>query len=569
MRADPSVTASADFRRVAALPRRRVSAADAEALVEPWTRRLALRPDAKLRRWQAYSLQMLREHRDRGVFLGLPVGQGKRLISWLAPTVVGAQRPLLLLPGGHKGQCQGDFAKFVGVWRAPRPPIKLLGFEDLRAAKSADFLERFAPDLIMIDEADLLRNWDDTAVIRLDIFVRAESPVVLSEAGSLGRIPLDMMHHLAWCLGDQAPVPLDHDEAELWSAALVGEATQCGAPPGVGALTGLAGPGTWAPTRLEQARAAYRIRLNETPGVLIVDEDSCTQPLNVSFPRAPEDATIEAAFQLFRETDVLPGGEEATDALSRYRLSGELGTGQYPVWDPPAPEDWIAAYKAKNAFVRDRLASYRRSVRAPLHTEAQVLARYRTEAVVREWQEIRGTFRPRSVPQWISSSVVEWAVELSASSPMLVWCWNRAVAEAIAALGQLPHYGAKGLDTKTRRYIEQGDASRSAVLSIKANLRGRNLQAWSDNLILNPPQSGFDLEQVIGRTARANQAKPVHVRIALTSGDIEARFSIARLEAALTQSTSGLTQKILAAKITPPEPADRSSPFRWAIGDKS
>src|SRR5690348_3444827 len=92
---------SPDFRRVRALPQREVTLAAGEAASDLLTPELTTpagkRNGARLRPWQALGLLELMDH--GGAFLGLSAGSGKTLITFLAPVVMQAKRPLLIVPG--------------------------------------------------------------------------------------------------------------------------------------------------------------------------------------------------------------------------------------------------------------------------------------------------------------------------------------------------------------------------------------------------------------------------------------------------------------------------------------
>src|SRR5690606_15032496 len=107
----------------------------------------------------------------------------------------------------------------------------------------------------------------------------------------------DIAHLLRWTRADWSPVPKRPQDLEEWSLALdmnVGQ-TKRMSP---GALLQLASAEDLAAggSDMAVARRAFQRRLAETPGVIIVNESDCDQPLTVDFYMAPEDSAIDQAY---------------------------------------------------------------------------------------------------------------------------------------------------------------------------------------------------------------------------------------------------------------------------------
>lgn len=562
-----SVTRTPDLIRVLGLPRRRLDEKEARELAADLTSMLALKPTEALRPWQG---QILHEAiLCRGVYAGAPVGLGKTLLGWLAPVVLDAQRPMLLIPGGLRADTYAFHQHYLGRWRRCEAGIRIVSFDELARVENVDLLERERPDLLIIDEADSLRNSKASAVKRIGRYVGDYEPMVCAWTGTPGRLSIgDVAHMLVWCLKDGAPVPLKPGEAAFWAMA-IDEASgyRAASRPYPGALAELGGGDT-----LSGVRAAFKSRLIETPGVVIVDGDTCGQPLTIRQVVAPSDPVLEPHFERFRKKHVTPDGWPLSDALSVYRHAGELGSGLYLRWDPRPPEWWLGPRSGFCAFVRKVIDDD-----IGLDTELAVIRAFPDEDPVREWLAVRDRFKPNSVPVWLSDSVVKFAAEWVTSdpSPGCVWTWNVAFGDALAAVTRLKYYGAGGLDrfgdsiSKLPCYgVNPGRAPvPSIILSGQANQRGRNLQAWARNLLINPPRSARYLEQCFGRTHRAGQERPVTVDVLMTSGDTFDGFEASIREASFGRETFGITQKLLrAAIVRATRPAD--STYRWRNPDK-
>ncbi len=555
-----TVPRSACWERIDALPRRRVTEADAAAWADALTRELrapGAPASAALRPWQGYALAEIAAH--RGLWGALPVGLGKTLILYLACVVLGSRRPVLVVPANLRDKTHADFRAYVGVWRAPNPMPRLVSREELALDTNARLLESIAPDALLVDESDDLANRKSSACKRIDRLVRDRDDlaVVMLTGTPSRKSILAYWHHLCWALREGAPVPHRESEALTWAAAL--DDTR-GPPP--------AQPGPMGRTRAE-AREWYRARLLETPGVLIVDGDSAGKvPLSVHVRYAREDATIDAHYERFLLTNQNPAGVEVTDALSRWKMDSFLGSGYWQYYDPEPPLAWREARKAFAALCRDAIEASERTS-APIDTELQVRRRFAGHAVVKAWEAFAG-YKPPTRAEWFSASALETAIAWlgEARTPAIVWCGGVEFAEALATATRLPYYGPKGRDQQGRG-LHAARATGHIIVSWNANKKGFNLQAWERQAIWQPPQSAKWLEQIWGRVHRAGRTRPVHVDVFATSGGTVDAFRSAIAEASFARSTVALTQKILRADITyDTVRKNESNRFRWASRTK-
>jgi hypothetical protein len=383
---------------------------------------------------------------------------------------------------------------------------------------------------------------------------------VVAMTGTLTRNSiLGYWHLLRWCLGeDQMPVPASRAEAEAWALVLDNKPPRSGFRPKPGPLGGT----------VEEARAWYLDRLDHTPGVLLVDEDSAEGiPLTVRFKVAPACPKIDAAFDRLRTRWESPSGEPVSDALSMLRIEGQAGCGLYTYFDPPPPPEWSAARKDVAAFIRKRIAETRHALK-PLDTDAQVLRRHPEHPAVVEWQRVRKRFDPlkASRVKWLSDAtlnrVARWiAAQQKAGRVCIVWTGSVEFGQRLAQVAGVPYYGREGKELGTGRDLHNADPTSSMVCSWHANKRGFNLQAWREHAIVYPPQSAKYLEQVFGRAHRAGQTKPVRFTVFLTSGGTLDAFYRAVSEAQFAKGTAKSTQKILKAAID--DPPELPEGLRW------
>lgn len=555
-----AVPDTTDFRRVAALPRRRIDRRVAEA----WARELTPifrvpGSRAELRPSQALALAEIVE--NRGALLGLPVGTGKTLVCELAAVALQAKRSILVVPANLREKTYADRSALQADWRIANPPPRLVSREELALQANALLLDQIRPDLILIDEGDELANADSAAAKRIDRYILAHPEViVVILTGTLSRNSImGYWHLLCWALRERAPVPMCQGEAQQWALALDEKGPR-------GSRSGQMSSGPLGETQ-DQARRWYAARLTETPGVVIVDEDSAAGvPLTVRVRLAAECPILDEHFRNFLLTQTNPDGHPVSDPLSRWRIDGQLGCGHYTKWDPPPPLEWRAARLEFARFVRGRIEASARG-RRPLDTEAQVVRAFPEHPAVTGWLDVRDEYDPEanSVTVWLSDVTVDTAIAWLAESaePGIVWCGSVPFAQRLAARTGLPYYGREGKDQRGRGL--HAAPVENLISSWHANKKGFNLQAWTRQLIVHPPQSAKWFEQIFGRSHRAGQTRPVFVDVLATSGGTIDSFEAALDEASFVRETVGMTQKISRAKLQRARPRiAESNKFRWA-----
>jgi hypothetical protein len=577
----PSVRLTVDFERIERLPRRVLDPLDADAwaavftdeLLAPGALEKALaegRPPPAIRRWQgacfAEAVAM------RGGFWVLPVGFGKTILSRYVGSILGALRPILILPANmiRSGKTEADFKSYLGVWRSDCWP-RLVTREELALEKNARLLEELDPDCIVIDEADELANWESAAVARLDAFImkrtRQQCAVFcMSGTPTRGSI-LAYWHLLRWTLRDDAPVPSKRSEARLWAAAIDQQKS---------ALDGArVDPGPLGPNRAAALRW-YRERLQQTPGVIIIDGDSATKadgtpiPLRIEARLAKECPTLDEAFRRFGVDQQMPDGAVCAAPLERWRNEGFLGCGLFPRYRKPGPpQEWRDERRRRSqAFAKLCREAIRnsRGWRDPQHTEAQVRRKFAGHPAIVEWDEYADDPWAKEIV-WISEATLETAEAFLAESaePAIIWTGGVEFGKALAARLGLSYYGREGRD-QYKRALHAAPPGRSFVCSWYANKKGFNLQAWTRHAVFNPPTSAKWLEQLFGRAHRSGvDERGVTFTLFATSGGTLDAIDAAIAEAGFARTSVGPTQKILRAKVTRERPSRTdSNRFRWA-----
>lgn len=608
MTAIPAVPDSPEFRRIYNLPRRVLAghvADDTRSLaplqIPDWRTALGVHDGVGPRYWQSVAASEL--HWNRGLFAAMPVGIGKTWLSYVAAHCVGATRPLLFVPAMAVEKTRIEFKELARHWVQPQPLPLIATYHDLTQKKNVRMLETIRPDLIIFDECDQLRNLETgSAPIRVDRFFTANPSVMcVAMTGTIGRKSYqDYAHIMRWCLKERSPLPLFEGPLWQWCQALDDDDLIGMARWRPGVLMHLAEAITaeehalleadpWlSDGGLGRARAGVLKRMIETPGVLIVDESTCDQPLTIDFIRAPVDRVIDEAFYLYGKTSERPDGVVLMDNLSKFNHVDALGEGFWERWDPPAPGEWIAARKAWFETVKTAKETTRHTP-FPLDTEAAVAEAMPNDETLLEWRKCEAQtwpgiygdkpFEPNPVATWYSASVVYTAAQWieyweARGEKVLVWARSRPMAQGIMSVTNTPYYGSKGM--RHDQYFKPGKESienckrnadgspiSSAILSFDANYKVRNLQRYNRQLIIGWNGAANEVEQWLGRTHRSGQERPCYTTILLTSKQTLRCFRKTLQEARGVVQRNGHTQKILEATIAPYPADDQDASPRW------
>lgn len=559
------VQPSADLERILSVPRRSWGLEDARGVARDLT--AALRTPAGTQTLLEHqALALLEIGIYGGAYLPLPVGAGKTLISLLAarmrPEIV---RPLILTRASLVEKTKIEEIEYRKNWILPSF-FRVESFERMSRVGAAGFLESYAPDLIIVDEAHALKNKGAAVTRRVFRYLRQNPRVLLvaMTGSSIGTSIRDVAHIMGRCLGARSPLPHHHHDVEEWAAALdVGGRARRLEP---GALLRLAS----SPD--EDARSAVCRRILETPGIVAMRGTTTDIPIQIRSHVADHDDAQTAALAALRTTGETPDGELAEDAIAIWRHAREISLGFYSVWDPPAPLEWKHARREWHAWCRDILESNRRDL-----DSAEQLARHlrahpdhypEAAASLERWRVVEPSFRPNPKARWISGSAIDWIARYLAKDkrPAIVWTDRPVVGEALRALLGIPYYGEEGTDAATGAYIGHARGQTIATSS-RAGATGHNLQAFSRNLCLDIPRSPIAWEQRIGRTHRPGQTADL-ISVDLLFGvreDVSA-FAAAQEYAANVEALTGAPQKLCSADCTevlaPDEIEGKKEP-RW------
>lgn len=534
-----AVQDSTELQRILDVPRRVWEPDQAATLASQLT--AALRTTAgtwNLRPVQAIAL--FEASRMRGLFAPIRVGGGKTLLSGLLPTVLGARRPMLLLPAHLREKTLAEFEELRIHWRIP-PHVWITSYQELGRAAAAERLEEILPDAILADECHYLKNRQAAVTKRVARYMKAHpSTAFCGMSGTVTKRSISDFAHLTWwALKSTNPVPEDFPTLQEWMRALdVNVAPHRRLAPG--ALTALgSGP----------IREEFRDRLTQSPGVVATQEPPLPIQLTVRSTVLTAPAEVDTAFHRLRTRWVTPDGWEIADGIAVWRHAREFSSGFFYKWDPRPPRDWQDARRGWMSAAREILGNNRRNLDSELQAREAVRAGLYPWATpfLEEWERIKDTFEPNTVPVWVSDHAVQYALQWARQNPQgIVWVEHRATGERLADLG-LPYYGRQGIDHRTGQRIENHRGG-ACVASVVACGTGRNLQHFRQNLIMSAPPNGAQWEQLLGRTHRDGQeAEEVTVEVLMGSREDVAGFWRAVDDSAYMESMTGQAHKLVHA----------------------
>ncbi len=469
----------------------------------------------------------------RGLFADMPIGSGKTLVTLLAPTLTNAQRPVLIIPASLRVKTKREFAIYFANWHVRLP--KLVSYQALGLPQHAEMLLKLAPDLLMLDEGHFARNLDAAVSRRIKRAIEQLRPIVASLSGTLVTSQLmDYHHHAIWSLGVNAPVPLQHEDAQRWANAL---------DRNVGSLkrTSLGA--------LEQIPNGFHEHFGTRCGVVPTDGAACNASIQIALWHPKLSDVLVRTIAKVEETGMRPDGEPLDDWDIADCVS-QLALGFYYVWDPLPPDWWLRPRRGWRMYARAVLDEHLEAFDSELQivnaldhgSKPHPPAATEGAELLKMWRAIRDKFKPNPVPVWLDDSPLRQAIA-HVKPGTLMWVKYRHAGFRLDALG-IPYYGG-GTNP------EQAPPGSTIAVSIAAHGTGKNLQAWHRNMFLTLMANADAWEQGLGRTHRAKQeSDTVYVEI-IHAIDYHARvIDRVKSEARANAKAKRRKQKLLVADWT-------------------
>lgn len=578
-----AIEIDAEYRRIDALPRRTWTEAQEQAAVVHYTRELRLPHGQQvLRPIQAVSLAEAQFR--RGMLGGIYVGEGKTLLSALLATVLQLQRPVLIIPSSLVEKTREEFDGYSKHWKMPRN-LEIVSFELLSRAGRADMLTNLRPDGVIVDEVHKFKNPKAACTRRAArLFDAYPQTIFCGMSGTLITDQLkDIWHMSKWAFGVNSPLPIVKSIVDAWDLAL--SETQFSMQPGAllrwpvsEELRAL------ATSQRSYARFAVQTRMVETLGFVKSKEgDGPSCSLYIASKRPAVADVTRKHFKRLREEWETPNGYAFTEGVELWRHARELALGFHYEWDPRPPDGWIQARRIWARVVRKVIEASDRSDGAKLDTEKmvrdavafglwdgfRVKIEPNVEGEINEsymitapqalthWQKWEPHYKISQVVVWHDDSVLRFCAEWMKKTRGIVWVEHTAFGHALAKLTGASFYAEKGLDSHGNFIMTHAKAGTPMIVSRAPNATGRNLQAWSHNLITSLSSNPTINEQLLGRTHRKGQlADTVEVDVLISCREQFDAMIKAKNRAQYVQQTMGQTQRLIMADIQWPRDSD-------------
>lgn len=521
-----------------------------------------------------------------GILGPIGVGHGKTLLDLLVSMVLpDVKTAVLLLPPNLKAQLLEIDWHFYGQhWKLPnlaggrwlvpgRPTLHVVAFSELSGSRATDLLHRLRPDVVVVDEAHSVRNRTAARTKRfLRYFNDHRNVRLFAWSGTLTSRSLKDYAHLSnLALGEGSPTPLHWPTVEEWAGHL--DPSEFRSPPG----------------RLSQfgpdARIGFAQRVVESQGVISSgDTASCQASLVISERPFTAPKVVLTHLEELDATWTRPDGEELVDAMSVGRCARELSCGFYYRWRWPRKEPtevierWLKVRKEWRKELREKLKLSRPHMDSPLLCTKAAIRWYKGYTHVErdesgaeverrivpprttsgplpvwpslcwpEWEEVHDTAKPETEAIWLDEGFVEDCLAWLADGPGLLWYEFDGLAQRVHQRARERRIAVTragpGADGNQAVLGLQG--TEAVVASIRAHGTGKNLQQFSRNLVANPPSSGSDWEQLLGRTHRAGQKEDlVSVEVYRHTEAVRKAVEKARDLSEYIEETFGATQKL-------------------------
>lgn len=531
---------TAEFQRIEDLPR-----VDFNVVGTEWRQNLqdALATShgtMQLLPWQAAALVYTFQY--GGLFTAAGVGAGKTLVSLLIPVIMGALRPLLMLPAAAREKTYDEIPMYRRHFKL-HAHLQIMSYEELSRISGVDALNALRPDIIVCDEAHRLKALDAARTRRFTRYFKANPKVKF--AGMSGTPTTTSLHEYAHflrlALGADAPVPRTQHELDMWADA-IDKAPQRIMQSGV--LERWCEPG-------ENVQQGWQRRLGSTPGIILTTSSSSDAKIQFDTRTPPVPENVAQAIKALYNKWVTPGGEECRYAMELWRHGRELSCGFYYRWVWPKDrcgveqvnEEWMLARAAWFKFVRHVIQYNTSRAKQPLDSPKAV-----ENAVVNgdiysdeysNWMAIRDEYTPAVEPVWLNDFLVDDVIAEARTRNALVWVEHQAFGARLWRKG-FPYLGPKA----TQREIVESRGS--VALSQKAHCEIKNLQNRCDNIVVSPSASGAQWEQLIGRTHRQGQkSDTVRVTTYAHTHPFTDSMESAFAAAVYMQNSMGQPQKLL------------------------
>lgn len=514
------------------------------------------KPDGSMKLFPLQSAALNEAAKTGGGVFMLGCGVGKTLISLLLAPRMGCVRPLLLIPASLREKTVAEAAKYATHFSFPMP--ELLNYEMLSRPKGISSLKDYAPDLIICDEAHMVKDINSTRTQRLGLYLMENpSTKLVCMSGTLfNKSVADFAHLSDWALEGLSPVPRNHRDVYMWDALLRGEAEAY--------MHTLFNP-MYSAWGRAGAREAVFNRLKSAQGVLLTLDEAVPCSLNITLRnvklpdnlrKAINDAVnVEGPMTSILQNAGIEDIDKLTasqhlwdnpDSVMLHALS-QMASGllYFWEWENGVPDkEWLESRKKWRKAVRTILELSIEGFDSPSlifdgFEELPAEVQHHYGDAYTSWDQERVKPEPPRGVVWISEYLIDDVEKWISTQkePVLIWVDNIAFATKLSDRLGVPYYGG-GVQFDTEN-------PHTCVLSIASHGTGKNLQAWSNNLVVAAIASPQIYEQMIARTHRTGQQADTVNFTFYNHSVFGAAFNSGVRQAIVVGETTGQKQRIV------------------------
>lgn len=517
------------------------------------------KPSGTMKAWSEQIEALEQAKAAKGLFAPMGVGAGKTLVCWLLPTVLNAPNAVILTEAKLVAQMLAERDKYAPHFNI-RDDIEVKSYDWISHANNQDYLAARRPSVIIADEGHALRNPSAVRVKRfLNYVYENEDCMFCVLSGTITKRSLKDFGHLAErALRDGNFMPNAYAEAAAWAEAL--DPPRMGPPRPAGALLRLMPHDTDEGGKQKRARMQFQRRMAASRGVMASTESALGSPLKIKYEKWNHSAEVKKAIKNLDKVWERPDGWELVDILDKARIMRSLFVGGYYRFKNPTEEQlellrlradmskqvhaWLKSHRSSPIDSPGLLLKAVRQQSAPGQHVGPVVGNSAVNEAVKAHDVLAERVElPETEWVWVCKEfmfeVIAWALRRR----VCIFTDQVEFGRELADWGGWPYYGA---GEKASKDILGETGRRCIVASYHAHGTGRNLQMFSDALVLAGIPNGETWEQLLGRLHRPGQVADIvtyHVP-SFFEDDVDR----AKVDSKYIQGTLGNKQKLLMAR---------------------
>lgn len=442
----------------------------------------------------------------QGVISLTGVGSGKLLQSVLIGPVLKKKNVLLIVPLKSLEDTKREIIRWTtAIPEIAKQNLQVVASNELSLQKTKDVLFHFNPSIIVIDEAQDFKDIDAARTKRLLKYLvnNLSCRLFVLSATLITPNVKDYFHLVYFVCRDNSPLSYYTETVDAYQALYDNELER-----GNVLQTYIFNTLNRFPGKTARDKLSYR--LYQTKNIVSSKEQSTNVDLILT-EFSYDSPLINAAIAKLAEDWQDPSGRLLVNIVEKTVVEDFLNVGLYPTYE------YSLASEQKTKFfeLRRECEKILRTNIKYLRTVDSVreLKMLAAEKVIKEKDiRIMSEYEDAKKEYSVKVTIVELDVVplinrlkkfMQDFDNCIFWVQHIEVGKMLSR-----YLGIPFLNGKKR---EPDERQRHIILSVKAYYAGKNLQAWNVNVLVEYTSNALIIEQLIGRTHRQGQQKPVYV----------------------------------------------------------